>query len=52
MTYRDSKLTILVIILIITGVLGVLYFFGKKEIILEKTHIIQKVPTDKIKKIE
>jgi hypothetical protein len=48
MPYRTSIQIILGAMVILIVILGVLYYFGSKDIILEKTKIIEKFPVEKI----
>jgi hypothetical protein len=48
MPFRTSILIILAAISSLIAILCILYYFGSKDIVLEKEKIIEKIPTDKL----
>jgi len=48
MPFRTSIQIILSTIAIFIAILCILYYFGSKDIVLEKTTIIEKIPVEKI----
>ena len=48
MPFRTSIQIILSTIAILIAILCILYYFGSKDIVLEKTIIIEKIPVEKI----
>jgi hypothetical protein len=48
MPFRNSIQIILAAIAILVAILCILYYFGSKDIVLEKTKIIEKIPVEKI----
>jgi hypothetical protein len=48
MPFRTSIQIILTVIFAVVLVLSVLYYFGSKDIVLEKTKIIEKISVDKL----
>ena len=48
MPFRTSIQIILAALAILIAILCILYYFGSKDIILEKTVIIEKIPVEKI----
>ena len=48
MPFRTSIQIILATIAILIAILCILYYFGSKDIVLEKTIIIEKIPVEKI----
>ena len=48
MPFRISVLIILSAIASLIAAICILYYFGSKDIVLEKTKIIEKIPTDKL----
>ena len=48
MPFRTSIQIILAIIAILIAILCILYYFGSKDIVLEKTKIIEKIPVEKL----
>ncbi|CAN1592355.1 hypothetical protein MCEME20_00032 [Candidatus Pelagibacterales bacterium] len=48
MPFRTSIQIILSIIAILIAILCILYYFGSKDIVLEKTKIIEKIPVEKL----
>lgn len=48
MPFRTSIQIILAALAILVAVLCILYYFGSKDIVLEKTIIIEKIPVEKI----
>ena len=48
MPFRTSIQIILAALAILTAILCILYYFGSKDIVLEKTIIIEKIPVEKI----
>jgi len=48
MPFRTSIQIILAALVTLIAILCILYYFGSKDIILEKTVIIEKIPVEKI----
>jgi hypothetical protein len=48
MPFRTSIQFILAALAILVAILCILYYFGSKDIVLEKTRIIEKIPVEKI----
>lgn len=48
MPFRTSIQIILAALAILVVILCILYYFGSKDIVLEKTIIIEKIPVEKI----
>jgi hypothetical protein len=48
MPFRTSIQIILASLAILVAILCILYYFGSKDIVLEKTKIIEKIPVEKI----
>jgi hypothetical protein len=48
MPFRISIQIILSTIAILIAILCILYYFGSKDIVLEKTKIIEKIPVEKL----
>jgi hypothetical protein len=48
MPFRTSMQIILAALAILLAILCILYYFGSKDIVLEKTKIIEKIPVEKI----
>ncbi len=48
MPFKTSIQIILAIIVILIAILCILYYFGSKDIVLEKTKIIEKIPVEKL----
>jgi hypothetical protein len=48
MPFRTSIQIILAALAILVAILYILYYFGSKDIVLEKTRIIEKIPVEKI----
>lgn len=48
MPFRTSIQIILATLAILIAILCILYYFGSKDIVLEKTVIIEKIPVEKI----
>jgi hypothetical protein len=48
MPFRTSIQIILAALTILVAILCILYYFGSKDIVLEKTKIIEKIPVEKI----
>jgi len=48
MPFRTSIQIILTTIAILIAILSILYYFGSKDIVIEKTKIIEKVPVEKL----
>jgi hypothetical protein len=48
MPFRTSILIILAVISSLIAILYILYYFGSKDIVLEKEKIIEKISTDKL----
>jgi hypothetical protein len=48
MPFRTSIQIILSALAILVAILCILYYFGSKDIVLEKTKIIEKIPVEKI----
>jgi hypothetical protein len=48
MPFRTSIQIILAALAILVSILCILYYFGSKDIVLEKTIIIEKIPVEKI----
>jgi hypothetical protein len=48
MLFRTSIQIILAALAILVAILCILYYFGSKDIVLEKTKIIEKIPVEKI----
>jgi hypothetical protein len=48
MPFRTSILIILAAISSLIAILCILYYFGSKDIVLEKEKIIEKISTDKL----
>ena len=48
MPFRTSIQIILATIAVLIAILCILYYFGSKDIVLEKTIIIEKIPVEKI----
>ena len=48
MPFRTSIQIILATITVLIAVLCILYYFGSKDIVLEKTKIIEKIPVEKL----
>jgi len=48
MPFRTSIQIILTALAILIAILCILYYFGSKDIVLEKTIIIEKIPVEKI----
>ena len=48
MPFRTSIQIILTTLAILIAILCILYYFGSKDIVLEKTVIIEKIPVEKI----
>ena len=48
MPFRTSIQIILTAIAILIAILCILYYFGSKDIVIEKTKIIEKVPVEKL----
>jgi len=48
MPFKTSIQIILAIIAILITILCILYYFGSKDIVLEKTKIIEKIPVEKL----
>ena len=48
MPFRTSIQIILTTIAILSAILCILYYFGSKDIVLEKTKIIEKIPVEKL----
>ncbi|CAN1592404.1 hypothetical protein MCEME18_00032 [Candidatus Pelagibacterales bacterium] len=48
MPFRTSIQIILSTIVIFIAILCILYYFGSKDIVLEKTKIIEKIPVEKL----
>jgi hypothetical protein len=48
MPFRTSIQIILAALAILVTILSILYYFGSKDIVLEKTIIIEKIPVEKI----
>ncbi len=48
MPFRTSIQIIFATLAILIAILCILYYFGSKDIVLEKTVIIEKIPVEKI----
>lgn len=48
MPFRTSIQIILATLAILMAILCILYYFGSKDIVIEKTKIIEKVPVEKL----
>ena len=48
MPFRTSIQIILATIAILLAILCILYYFGLKDIVLEKTKVIEKIPVEKL----
>ena len=48
MHFRTSIQIILATIAILVAILCILYYFGSKDIVLEKTKVIEKIPVEKL----
>ncbi len=48
MPFRTSIQIILGAIVVVIAILSILYYFGSKDIVLEKTKIIEKIPVEKL----
>jgi len=48
MPFRTSIQIILATLVILIAILCILYYFGSKDIVIEKTKIIEKVPVEKL----
>jgi hypothetical protein len=48
MPFRTSIQIILSTIAILIAIFCILYYFGSKDIVLEKTKIIEKIPVEKL----
>jgi len=48
MPFKTSIQIILATIAIFISILCILYYFGSKDIVLEKTKIIEKIPVEKL----
>ena len=48
MPFRTSIQIILAAIAVLIPILCILYYFGSKDIVLEKTKIIEKIPVEKL----
>ncbi len=48
MPFRTSIQIILATIAVLIAILRILYYFGSKDIVLEKTKIIEKIPVEKL----
>jgi len=48
MPFRTSIQIILATLAILITILCILYYFGSKDIVIEKTKIIEKVPVEKL----
>jgi hypothetical protein len=48
MPFRTSIQIILATIAVLVAILSILYYFGSKDIVLEKTKIIEKIPVEKL----
>lgn len=48
MAFRTSIQIILATIAVLIAILCILYYFGSKDIVLEKTKIIEKIPVEKL----
>jgi hypothetical protein len=46
MPFRTSIQIILATIAILLAILCILYYFGSKDIVLEKTKVIEKIPVE------
>ena len=48
MPFRTSIQIILAALAILVAILCILYYFGSKDIVLEKTKVIEKIPVEKL----
>ena len=48
MPFKTSIQIILAAIAILIAILCILYYFGSKDIVLEKTKIIEKIPVERL----
>ena len=48
MPFKTSIQIILAAIAILIAILCILYYFGSKDIVLEKTKVIEKIPVEKL----
>jgi len=48
MPFKTSIQIILATIAVLIAILCILYYFGSKDIVLEKTKIIEKIPVEKL----
>ena len=48
MPFRTSIQIILATLAILIAILCILYYFGSKDIVIDKTKIIEKVPVEKL----
>jgi hypothetical protein len=52
MPFRTSIQIILTAIAILIAILCILYYFGSKDIVIEKTKIIEKIPVEKLNTVK